>query len=491
MPIIFASPGSYLDFEGNGGGVFTQYAHPLYVRQEINPCSILGGSLGNPVALYKNVPASNEYYVSAFLDIVGTSTTSGQIFSFRDSSDTNLLLVYIDGTSKKIYVADAIGAQLTPLGTTVFTTGVKAHVEFYAKIGATDGAIKVWVDGNLEIDFTGNTGSANITKMRLYAESLYHVSEYVISTERITPDIRICNTIPTNVIDANDACDWAGVGSLGPNIAGSSQTTTGFMFLIAEPAKADLSLSRVAVYGKAAGTIKLVVLDKDPSSNTFTTAYATPEITITAGAWNYLYPTTNFDPITVNAGQYFGIYGGTGAIGIQTANNNLHYGHAGYYNKTGDYSAVGASASYTLTDWVGNNRWDISMLVSGDVIGGDPMNAGCNELSQLSEDFNDVYATTDGQIMLRKLFADDIKRLSVGSIEMVGIGSQAAIVGTPIVSKIAHFVKSGSTESVEVLTALSTTKKGCFVSFPVNPATGLKWNNTDLLNLQIGTRARS
>jgi hypothetical protein len=56
-------------------------------------------------------------------------------------------------------------------GTTTFNANTWYCVEFYLKVNASTGVLKLWIDGTLKVDLSGqNTGSTNIPRINHYTE---------------------------------------------------------------------------------------------------------------------------------------------------------------------------------------------------------------------------------------------------------------------------------------------------------------------------------
>lgn len=98
-------------------------------------------------------------------DIGGTETKMGVCFAFMITVSNTAATVFgfNEGTTRHVDLRrNASGAldvtrngTVLGSGTTVFSSGVWHHVEFYVEISDTVGVAKVWVDGVLEINLTG------------------------------------------------------------------------------------------------------------------------------------------------------------------------------------------------------------------------------------------------------------------------------------------------------------------------------------------------
>ena len=110
----------------------------------------------NDKAIYKDVPAADEYYVAFRYKIISPGG-SGTIISFTNGA-TRLGTLTFDSTSRLLQArrGDESGAILGT-GTTAFVNNTVALIEVHYKPHDTTGIFQVKVNGVLEIDFSGDT----------------------------------------------------------------------------------------------------------------------------------------------------------------------------------------------------------------------------------------------------------------------------------------------------------------------------------------------
>lgn len=166
-----------------------------YARQTPYYAMYFGG--GNTV-LRKNLPeVTKEIWVSQYLNFTRfeSGLVSGRMVSLRKADGiTDLAYLNLEGSTGTV-TAYVNG---TAVGTFTIALQSPFQVEVHLKISSTAGVLQVWKNGELVIDYTGNTGADTLDIGSVYwqyATQIYYHYAY-LSDIIITNQGRIANKRP-------------------------------------------------------------------------------------------------------------------------------------------------------------------------------------------------------------------------------------------------------------------------------------------------------
>lgn len=349
MSYLWYSAGLRKDFDiyGNFVGQNTGHRTGFYV----------GGNVGDNA--YKVLPETGtEFWASSYRGL--NISSNGDALQLRGTDNTTVL-AYITVVSGYVKAYASVGGTLTLLatGTTVLQSSSFHQIEYHYKRHSTDGIFEVWVDGILEISFSGNTGS-EATVIGCFAHSQIAngntanvgSSEFIVTNKGRIGKKRMQILYLSGSGDTNTTDGFMDV--IGNDTTTTSTTVKTGTYILPSAIKASGTLKTVAFNLYAADTVKIGVFTKNASAVKFTPdATRQASVACLAGAVT-LNAGTDFTEWAVAAGEYIGIYTTAGKLIYTATSNNgddLNLGSAYYIS--GDAFALGTEQSYS-TDGSGN-----------------------------------------------------------------------------------------------------------------------------------------
>ena len=310
----------------------------------------------NPASVYKVLPEQGtEVWFSAYLQV--SSVLESQYMQLRATDNTTALCnVYIDDGGSYFKAYARINGTLTLLGTgtMVITSSTYHQVEVHYKRDATEGILQVWIDGILDINFTGNTGAATdlIGTAGLYyvgylaANSVMSSSEFIVSNKGRIGKKRMQLMYLSGAGDVNTTDGYMDI--LGNNSTTTKTTVKAGTYIIPSAFKAAGVLKTVSFKLSAADTVKVGIFTKNVTSLKFTPDAARQvSVSCLAGVVT-LNSGTDFTEWSVAAGEYLGIYTAAGTLiyasDSSPDNDSLNLGS--WYSYVGDAFSLGTEQTY-------------------------------------------------------------------------------------------------------------------------------------------------
>ena len=351
MSFLWYSAGIVTDFDY--ANLFTQNNSNEPMRTGVSMVS----QQNNPAAVYKVLPEQGtEIWFSAYLQV--SSVLESQYLQLRATDNTTALCnVYIDDGGNYFKAYARINGTLTLLGTgtMVIASSTYHQVEVHYKRDATEGLLQVWIDGILDINFTGNTGAATdlIGTAGLYyvgylaANSFMSSSEFIVSNKGRIGKKRMQLMYLSGAGDVNTTEGFMDV--LGNNSTTTKTTVKSGTYIIPSAFKAAGVLKVVSFKLSAADTVKIGIFNKNVTTLKFTPdAARQASVSCLAGVVT-LNSGTDFTEWSVAAGEYFGIYTVTGSLiyelDASPDNDSLNLGS--WYSYAGDAFSLGTEQTYT------------------------------------------------------------------------------------------------------------------------------------------------
>lgn len=349
MPFLWYTAGILTDFDYTNH--FDQATTPM--RSGVALCS----NYAYEATMYKILPEQvTEIWCSMYMDYVGRSMGMELL---KIDNATVLCKAIIENN---YYVAYALvnGSFIKiGTGTTVISTGTNHQAELYYKRDASAGVLQLWVDGALEISFTGNTGLASefINSFAIYYPGYLggvyteRASEIIVTNKGRIGKKRMQLLYLSGVGDTNTTEGFMDVlGNTSTTTATGTKTGT---WIIPSAFKAAGAFKTISFKLTSADTVKIGIFTKNASSVKFTpdaarqaaVACLAGVVTLNSGnelpAWN------------IAAGEYIGIYTATGTLIGSTA---YDYGDGdgrtvtNWYSYAGDAFSAGTEQSYSTSD---------------------------------------------------------------------------------------------------------------------------------------------
>lgn len=351
MSFLWYSAGIVTDFDYANN--FSQNNSSEPMRTGVS----LAAPQNNPAAVYKILPEQGtEIWFSAYLQV--SSVLESQYLQLRATDNTTVLCnVYIDDGGNYFKAYARINGILTLLGTgtMVIASSTYHQVEVHYKRDATEGILQVWIDGILDINFTGNTGAATdlIGTAGLYyvgylaANSIMSSSEFIVSNKGRIGKKRMQLMYLSGAGDINTTEGFMDV--LGNNSTTTKTTVKTGTYIIPSAFKADGVLKTVSFKLSAADTVKIGIFNKNVTMLKFTPdAARQASVSCLAGVVT-LNSGTDFTEWSVAAGEYLGIYTAAGTLIYESDstpdNDSLNLGS--WYSYAGDAFSVGTEQTYT------------------------------------------------------------------------------------------------------------------------------------------------
>ena len=352
MSFLWYSAGIVTDFDY--ANLFTQNNSNEPMRTGVSMFS----QQNNPAAVYKVLPEQGtEIWFSAYLQV--SSVLESQYLQLRATDNTTVLCnVYIDDGGNYFKAYARINGTLTLLGTgtMVIASSTYHQVEVHYKRDATEGLLQVWIDGTLDINFTGNTGAATdlIGAAGLFyvgylaANSVMSSSEFIVSNKGRIGKKRMQLMYLSGAGDVNTTEGFMDV--LGNNSTTTKTTVKTGTYIIPSAFRATGVLKTVSFKLSAADTVKVGVFTRNGTTLKFTPDAARQvSVSCLAGVVT-LNSGTDFTEWNVVAGEYLGIYTATATlIGAGTYDGAVADGFeiVGWDHISGDAFALGNEQTYT------------------------------------------------------------------------------------------------------------------------------------------------
>ncbi len=351
MSFLWYSAGILTDFDYANN--FSQNNSSEPMRTGVS----LAAPQNNPAAVYKVLPEQGtEVWFSAYLQV--SSVLESQYMQLRGTDNTTVLCnVYIDDGGSYFKAYARINGALTLLGTgkMVIASSTYHQVEVHYKRDATEGLLQVWIDGVLDINFTGNTGAATdlIGTAGLYyvgylaANSVMSSSEFIVSNKGRIGKKRMQLMYLSGAGDVNTTEGYMDV--LGNNSTTTKTTVKAGTYIIPAAFKAAGLLKTVSFKLSAADTVKIGIFNKNGTTLKFTPDAARQATVSCLAGVVTLNSGTDFTEWSVAAGEYLGIYTATGTLIYESDsspdNDSLNLGS--WYSYVGDAFSLGTEQTYT------------------------------------------------------------------------------------------------------------------------------------------------
>lgn len=494
MAVVYANPGIPNDWDLADFNSFRLDQTSNYSRNGVFSFCTSNASANQYI---KSIPAAGEYYMAGY--VYCSFSLAASLMGFNNGSTNLMRLTWVGATQPMYVTIDGGGTHIADGGSARLYVGSAAFIEIYYKRHSTQGIVKVWVNGVLEIDFAGNTGSeaTNITAAvwRCYY-TYFYFSDMFVSTTRI-------NDLNIGFLDADKSrvptyAETSIVSSTGCNqdlnTWGSTGSSTGFSYIANDPIKVAGQITKISMRFYATGTIKCAVFTKAATSNDFTIK---SYVTLTAAATGMLTFTApiDFTAINVTEGDYFGFTPDAVATAriYNGGDNPPSSASMGWFNYAGDASPAGShlfsySASnnvYAATAYITNISGADSYKIfpSFDKLKTQPFYLPITESAYT----NTLDAKLSTFLNYRSLSAS----LQLGRIASVIAIPRSGYAGNPNVKTLGVFFRQNNTESTVTEKPLSTTFGQTMLLYDTNPVTGQPWTLSDLASTQLCFKART
>lgn len=346
MPFLWYTAGILTDFDYTND--FIQSTTPM--RSGV----AIGSTHTFERTIYKILPEQvSEIWCSMYMDYPGRSMGMELL---KTDNATVLCRVIIENNYYVVYalVNGAFGKIGT--GATVISTGTNHQAELYYKRDASAGMLQLWVDGALEITFTGNTGLATdiINSFAIYWPGYFssgyteRASEIILTNKGRIGKKRMQVMYLSGAGDVNTTEGFMDV--LGNNSTTTKTTLKTGTYIIPSAFKAAGVLKTVSFKLSAADTVKVGIFSRNGTTLKFTPDAARQvSVSCLAGVVT-LNSGTDFSEWSVGTGEYLGLYTATATlIGAGTYDGAIADGFEiiGWDHISGDAFALGNEQTYT------------------------------------------------------------------------------------------------------------------------------------------------
>ena len=439
-------------------------------RSRTSGYSVYNSSTGY---LRKNVTAGGEYWAATYIYPYMLSGNTNALKFRGGTTDLVYITIQSDGTVK----AYRDSAVLLGSATAKYTAGNGRHIEVRVKRDGTNGICQVWIDGSLEIDVAGNTGSAanidNIEFQGYGAGTQLNFSDLVIQDTGRIGDWRVALLAPNA---AGDSSDWDSEDVIGyaPGDYNASSYAA-YTYIGSSGAKAAGTVNKIEAYVNAGGNGEFALFRSTGAANTFSTAAASPTGTKSlAVGLNTFIAGTDFTAFDLQAGDYPGVQLDS------TAKLEL---------------ASSAAEQYW---WLSGDRIPCTALSFGTPVSGGLALRYTYAVTNKSDAFQSIkekgsandagfaWTNTDAALALFQL--EDLPASGIGSIKGVQLVAKAKAEGSSAVTKLSLPVKGASQDDGSQVT-LSAAYQYVRRNMLTNPLTANPWTKSEVNALQAGIKA--
>lgn len=487
MPFLWFSAGLASDFDG-----VTNANQALSDLQKTGVCRTgvaLASSSFYDNWAYKILPyAVTETWSSIYAVIQNNNIPHVGAFGTTYDDAHRLYHIALEGNKLKAYCRISGIETAIATGNTVFSTGTSHQIEVHYKRDNTQGIMQVWIDGILEIDFSGNTGAAADVigafgvYLNNYSASEAYASEFICTDKGRIGKKRMQLMYLSGAGDTNTAEGFMDV--LGNNSTTSATSVKSGTWIIPSPTKAGGTLKTVSFKLSANDTVKIGIFTKNASSVKFTpdaarqatVACLAGVVTLNSGnelpAWN------------IAAGEYIGIYTATGTLIGSTA---YDYGDGdgrtvtNWYSYAGDAFSAATEQSYSTSDAYTWLYAYAQYMTSTNILHVYNNNIGVVTERPWQESKRYMSMSADGQEFLNNCTdLTDVECTAVNALK-VTVRAEA---GTSITNGQLS-IKIGGTTTYSDVIAMPTVVNKRHNIFEGN------WSKANINALQIGFKARS
>lgn len=445
----------------------------------------------NPASVYKVLPEQGtEVWFSAYLQV--SSVLESQYMQLRTTDNTTALCnVYIDDGGNYFKAYARINGTLTLLGTgtMVITSSTYHQVEVHYKRDATEGILQVWIDGILDINFTGNTGAATdlIGTAGLYyvgylaANSVMSSSEFIVSNKGRIGKKRMQLMYLSGAGDVNTTEGFMDV--LGNNSTTTKTTIKAGTYIIPSAFKAAGVLKTVSFKLSAADMVKVGIFTKNVTSLKFTPDAARQvSVSCLAGVVT-LNSGTDFTEWSVVAGEYLGIYTAAGTLIYESDstpdNDSLNLGS--WYSYAGDAFSLGTEQTYTTVTSYHYVCAYCQYLTPANIMYLYNNNVGVITEKPWQESKRYMSLSADSQEFLNN--CTDLTDAECTAVTALKVTVRAEA-GTSIANGQLSIKAAGETTYSDLLSMPTVVNKRYFIFEGV-------WSKASINSLQVGFKARS
>lgn len=445
----------------------------------------------NPASVYKVLPEQGtEVWFSAYLQV--SSVLESQYMQLRATDNTTVLCnVYIDDGGNYFKAYARINGTLTLLGTgtMIIASSTYHQVEVHYKRDATEGILQVWIDGILDINFTGNTGAATdlIGTAALYyvgylaADSVMSSSEFIVSNKGRIGKKRMQLMYLSGAGDINTAEGF--MDALGNNSTTTKTTVKAGTYIIPSTFKAAGVLKTVSFKLSVADTVKVGIFTKNVTSLKFTPdAARQASFSCLAGVVT-LNSGTDFTEWSVAAGEYLGIYTAAGTLiyasDSSPDNDSLNLGS--WYSYVGDAFSLGTEQTYTTVTATHYICAYCQYLTPANIMYLYNNNVGVITEKPWQESKRYMSMSADSQEFLNN--CTDLTDAECTAVTALKVTVRAEA-GTSIANGQLSIKAAGETTYSDVLSMPTVVNKRHFIFEGV-------WSKASINGLQVGFKARS
>ena len=441
---------------------------------------------------YSIVASTSASFVRRAVPLADRYNTSFYVSSFGGNAGTRIV-EFLNGvtrigwlrTKTTTYQLEAVVGSSTVVGTSLSTTSLQTntvmHIEVDYKVNSTAGWFKVYVNGVLEIDFAGNTGTAIGIDLIQYAPYYLYMSDIAIKNDGRIGDLRIAYLPISSAGDFNDFKGVECVNNIAQASGAGSASKANTSFFVVDPVLSAGVFTKFEVSMFYLGSIKIMVFRRNASNNAnIDVVYSSPLITPGAGL-NTFYAGQHFEAFNVLPGDYIGMYCDSSA---SPRTLYTSYNYPGYATLSGDrtgqtnlnfFGSLGSSpAAYKATIEISNTSDYHKALIYNPCLH--------------AVDSGYIYAETANNKSLYNI-SDVSNIIDTGVIVGLQVTSRVAYQGETIKNSEV-VVKAGSTESSFSVGTLTTATDAKVVMLANNPTSSAPWTRSDINSVQIGVIAK-
>lgn len=222
-----------------------------------------------------------------------------------------LELIQLDSTRMifKVKYKDAVIAESTKS----LNVDTMYHLEFYVKDDPAEGVVKLWMNGELFIDYQGKTGEGNgfnrleVTSFIGNSSVAYAtlISDLIVQNTGRIGDMRV-NVLPYK-FDASE-CEWEVSYPVGFEILTSKYTQTARTYIFTKnmfTIKGKVESIRVSQYGSKSAIFKFCLFRKNAATGKYNAVQATDELMTSQEGVQMLLLAR---PLLVEPEDYLGFY---------------------------------------------------------------------------------------------------------------------------------------------------------------------------------------
>lgn len=310
MSFTFYTVGLLEEFSLNNG--FVQAINSAYARTP--PYYVITQGLTTGTLRYDFSEQTAEVWLSQCLYIASPSTTTNNAIPLAlRKSDGTTTLAYLSIDQQTLLTTAYVNGVAR--GTFALTTLTPTQIEMRLKKDSVAGVFQVWKNGELVVDFTGDTGTATdlIGSAFWYSGSSGSVLPFSLSDIVITNNGRIGNKRPVivSLTGAGDASPPAYYDVLGNQVTTTNgNKTAGRTYILANVFAHAGTIKNIAANFNTTGTIYLGICTRNQVTSTkHTKRLVSNQITISAtGIKNFVAGVDFPDNWTVSPGECLAIY---------------------------------------------------------------------------------------------------------------------------------------------------------------------------------------